>query len=305
MDARSWLEKAHRELATLAPIAREDEADAWRAAVLIARLHGNHFGLELPGDAIGRARTLVDVAGPPEPQTLLDDLADALDDDEDPAGPLHDVLLDVDDAVGVTSLIGDAGTAHELASRAAALVSLYPERVLELGAFAEMRLGTLSPGVPIAAMWRAVEQAPATLLVEALPPIAVSRAAALPRRAQPRTVLLPRHLLQAAAWSSESKPIRLEIDGSELVAWLEADEGKMLLEIRAKETAPSRASLVVFDLTSGKELADKLLVLEVGGKTAYADLGPWAGSDNVLHGLVARSGRPTNEVGVRLRIDDD
>jgi hypothetical protein len=305
MDPRSWLEKTRRELIALAPTAMEGEADAWRAAVLIARLQSNPQGIELPVDFGLRAHELVAVAGPPDPQTLLDDLADALDDEEDPAGPLHDVLLDVDDAVGVTSLIGDAGTAHELASRAAALVSLYPERVFELGAFADMRLGTLLPGAPIAAMWRAVEQAPATLLVEALPPVVVARTAAAARRPQQRQVSLPRHLLQAAASSSQSESIRLDIDSDELVAWLGLEKGRMDLEIRGKEAAPSRASLVAYDLTTDEVLAVEQLVLEVGRNTSNADLGTWAGSDNVLHRLVARTGRPVEGVDVRLRIDDD
>lgn len=318
MDPHTWLEKARRELATLAPIAHGDEADAWRAAVLIARLHGNPLGLEfsfagsasppresaMNDDPIERARTLVEVAGPPDPQTLLDDLADALDDDEDPAGPLHDVMLDVDDAVGVTALIGDAVTANALALRAAALVSLYPGRVFALGSFAEMRLGTLAPRSPIATLWEAVEQAPAALLVESLPPVARSRPAAA-RRPRLREVSFPSHLHQAAASSSQREPIRLDIPDTGLLAWLEEDAGKMLLEIRGDETAPSRASLVAYDAVTDDELVVEPLILEVAGKTAYADLGPWAGSDNALHRLVTRTGRPAHEIEVRLRLDDD
>lgn len=305
MDSLAWLQKAQKELMALAPVAHEDESDAWRAAVLIARLHDNPKGVAVPSECEGRLASLVAISRPTDPHDLLDVVAEELEADEDPDGPLLDALLDVDDAVGVTTCLGQADRASELSLRVAALVALYPERVLALSAFAEMRLDSLAPLAPIAAVWNAVERAPAHMLAASLPPAAkvvrASTPSAAPARLEPR---VPNHLLRAAAWSAASEPIQFVSEDREFDVSLEAAEGRMLMEIRG-ERAAQRACLVAVALGSGAELAVVDVALRSGGRIADADLGPWAGSENLLHQLVARTGMPADELDVRLRVARD
>jgi hypothetical protein len=168
-SSSDWIDKAFQELDALERSMEADPEDAWRAAVLIARLRGAPDGPKPSEVIMARLPELLRVAGPPDCGALLDAFADELESFEDPWGPLLDVLLDVDDTLGVLGLSDGDQEALELATHVAALSSLYPERLMALTAFAQMRLETVSDASPLARVWRAVERAPAQLLADALP----------------------------------------------------------------------------------------------------------------------------------------
>jgi hypothetical protein len=169
MDARGWMQNALDELNELTATPLDSPGDAWRASVLVARLLGSPLGPTPPRSLVARLPSLVALAGLPDHQLLLHVVARELESTEDAWGPLLDALLDVDDAATVHSVAGDRALALDLAAKVAALVSLYPERSLPLGAFAEMRMETVRNDSTVGEMWRAVELAPAYALVDALP----------------------------------------------------------------------------------------------------------------------------------------
>ncbi len=161
MNPSRWLQGALDELIALAPDAKDDPADAWRAVTLLARVLGSPTGLVPPPAIVQMLPELLEVAGLPEPEDILTMVDQALASDLDPWGPLIDGLLDADDAVGGLVLGGQDHAARELAARVAGLVSLYPERTIPLGRFAQMRLETVRSDAIVAEIWRAVEHAPA------------------------------------------------------------------------------------------------------------------------------------------------
>jgi hypothetical protein len=310
MDADAWLQKALDELVELEPVAEGDPADAWRAVALIARLLGSPSGPPPPMALVQRLPVLLVVAGAADPQELLDRIADELDSETDPAGPLFDALLDTDDALAVLALSEQKEMSFELARRAAALVSLYPERVITLGSFAEMRLQTLREGAAVGLLWSAVERAPAHVLVEALPAPASSalRVERLPKIRAPhanpavRSFRIPKDLQLASAASETAEVRELETTEKGLPAWIYAHERRMHLEIPGVGAGPLTVVLVAECVKDGAEVARVAIDVEISGSTAYADLGPWAGPENVLHRLVASTGLASNDVRFLLEV---
>lgn len=305
-DPAAWLAKAQAELGELGSTAEVDPADAWRAAVLVGRLLGAPDAPVPPLEIVHLLPRILSVAGAPEPERVLDRLADDLSSDGDAWGPLLDTMLDVDDTLGVLELSGLRHDAQELAGRAAALVSLYPERALPLGAFAAMRLATLREDVATALLWRAVERAPADLLADTLPamqtPAEPSRIARSRRSARVRSFTLPQALQQAAAASQADEPWELIAEGTEPGAWIYAERGRMLLEARDATSATCTVTLVAERAADDAEVGRVDLAAAVSGTTAYVDLGPWAGGDNVLHRLVADTGLTAAELRIRVRV---
>lgn len=171
MNANDWIHKALDELTSLLSSRLDDPADSWRAAVLIARIQGSPIGPTLPAEFVAQLPELLQVAGQPDHETLLDLLIDELESDDEPWGRLLDVLLDVDDALGVLVLAKHDDTAHELSARIAALMSLYPSRSIPLVSFAQMRLETTRHDSVIAKLWQTIERAPAQVWAEALPAV--------------------------------------------------------------------------------------------------------------------------------------
>jgi hypothetical protein len=310
MDPDAWLQKALDELVELGPVAEGDPADAWRAVALIARLLGSPSGSPPPMALVQRLPGLLIVAGAADPQELLDRIASELDSETDPAGPLFDALLDTDDALAVLALSGQKEMAFELARRAAALVSLYPERVITLGAFAEMRLQTLREGAAVGLLWSAVERAPAHAVVEALPAPAWSalRVEGIPQIRAPqassavRAFRIPKDLQLAAAASETAEARELETTEEGLPAWVYAHQGRMRLEISGVGAGPLTVVLTVEHVKDGAEVACVAIDVEISGSTAYADLGPWAGPENALHRLVASTGLASSDVRCSLEV---
>lgn len=311
MEPAAWLQKAFDELVELGSVLEGDRADAWRAGALVARLLGSPSGPVPPPELVRRLSTILAVAGSPDAQELLDRVADELDSETDAWGPLLDALLDADDAIGLLDLSGESETALELARRVAALVSLHSERALALGPFADMRLATVREGVGAGIIWSAVERAPALALAEALPEPASTRARLerrpethrLPVGAPAMSFAVPDELLQAAAESAPEEARELETSGGGR-AWLYAEKGRMRLEVTGLAAGPLTAALVAERRSDGVELLRVALDLERSGGTAYADLGPSAGSENALHRLVAEAGLKSSDLRVRLSVAD-
>jgi len=312
MDHAAWLQKTLDELVELALVAENDPADAWRAAALIARLLGSPSGPVPPAVLVRRLPEILAVAGMPDPQQLLDRVADELESDTDPWGPLLDALLDADDAFGVLTTSGQSQMALELARRTAGLVSMFPERVISLGPFADMRLQTVRENAAAGLLWSAVERAPAHALVEALPAPASFTAHAEKLRPSRRTLVgayvwslrLPEQLHQAAAASETAEVCEFETKDAGLRAWVEAEGGRMKLEIRGVGAESVTATLVAERAVDGVEVSSVTVNIEVSGSTAYVDLGPWAGPENLLHRLVAASGLASSQVRFRLTVAD-
>lgn len=305
-DPAAWLRKAQTELGELGPTAEVDPADAWRAVVLVARLLGAPDAPVPPVEIVQCLPQILSAAGSPEPERVLDRLADDLSSDGDAWGPLLDTLLDVDDTIGVLDLSGQREQARELAGRATALVSLYPERTFPLGPFAAMRLATLRDDVATARLWRAVERAPADLLADVLPAIQTpskpSRTARPDFRARERAFTVPRDLQLTAAASPADEPRELAADGAETGAWIYAERGRMLLEVRDIGSPTCTVTLAAQRAEDHAEVGRVDLEVAISGTTAYADLGPWAGGDNVLHRLVAETGLTAAELRIRLLV---
>lgn len=313
MDPQDWLRKALHELAELASNAQADASDARRTVTLVARLLGSPSGPAPPAAVVRRLPEILAVAGPTDPQELVDAVAEELESDTEPWGPLLDALLDADDAVSMLALSGEAEKAVELAKRVAGLASLYSERVLVLGSFAEMRLETVRSDSVVAGVWNAVARAPAQMLVEALPAVHTSAVSSTPppTRLHPRSsgeavsFLFPAEFHLAAADSATGSEVaELEAEEPNLRAWAYREEGRLRLEITGLTHLREAATLVAERLKDRVALARVPVEITVSGSTAYADLGPSSGPENLLHRLVADSGAAPEEVSVRLMLVD-
>lgn len=322
MDPRDWLQKAQVELNSLATDALDDPEDAWRAVVLIARLLGSPNALSPPTALMVRLPALLATAGVTDAEAaheiaaeILEAVAEELETQEEPWGPLLDALLDADDTLGVLNLVGLDDLARALSQRVAALTSLYPERVLSLDSFAAMRLQTVRAEATVAEVWRSIERSPAQILAGALPvqtPAAIlpaptrhEQAPAVPQKAAPTMIkfALPESLHQAAADSSMSDVShKIETGDPELRAWIYAEEGQMCLEISGFSSKPREITLIAERRTDGQALSRMVLPFEFGGQTAYADLGPWSGPENCLHRLVADSKVSADTLQIRLSV---
>lgn len=162
MATHPWHQAALEELGQLRPDTDQQD-EAWRALVLVGRLLSAPQSL-VPDPMWLRALPhLQQVAGPSDPASLLDRLAAALEADDDPSGPLHDVLIDIDDELVVSTMSSGVSKSDELAARAQALVALWPERVLTLADFAEARLFTSRPNSVEYRLWTEVLAAPAAI----------------------------------------------------------------------------------------------------------------------------------------------
>lgn len=303
MTAIVWLERAHEELNELAPEARNDPADAWRALVLLARLLDSPIGSFPIHQLVPLAPEWLEVAGPSDPELALDAVADALTSTEDPWGPLLDGLLDVDDTLGVLKFEGRADDAGELSRRVAALVALRADRVLTLVPFASMRLETLRVDSPTAAVWGAVERAPAEILVEALPPVGRQRDVPETHASSDVTIMLPDEFLRPAA-SSHSNDIEwpLEVDSPGCQAWLYEEDGEIQLEITGLNGGMCVAVIIAERITDAIEVSRREIKLVHQGESAYSSLGPKAGRGSLMHDVAREGGVGAGDLRIRIQV---
>jgi len=312
MEPQDWLHQALEELLALAPVAENDPNDAWRALVLVGRLLGSPFGPIPPAELLRRLPALLARAGLPEPEPLLERLSADLKTEDDPAGPLLDTLLDIDDALGVLSISGDAQTARVLVRRATALVSRSAARVHPLRDFAEFRAATVRPDSHTAALWNAVTHASDPLPAEAPPaqpqespvPKVPLQAGTPPQPHRLVGLWFPREAFHALAWTG-SAPLAFASQDGGTRAWLYEEEGRLRLELRGTSATPTRARLQLVRRDDSSEKATLEFTLEVSGNTAYADLGPAVGEGNLLHRILARAGLAPEEADVHLVVMDD
>ncbi|NNB85292.1 hypothetical protein [Corallococcus exiguus] len=299
MESQDWLQKVLDELVNLAPVAEEDPNDAWRAVVLISRLLGSPSGPTPPAEVLRRLPALLAQAGMPEPEPLLQRLSEELEAEDDPAGPLFDVLLDIDDSLGALTLHGDSALAQALSRRSAELVARFASRVVPLKGFAALRTATLRPGSEAARLWDAVAHARAVLPTEDL-----QERAPTVRRRRVRVLPLPRESARPHAWTG-SAPLALTSPDGETRAWLYEEGGRLRLELRGTPQPPTSARLAVLRREDQGERAATDLPLEVSGRTAYADLGPAVGQGNLLFALLAQAGLPLEEADLHLVVTHD
>lgn len=171
-----WTQNLDAELSEL--IAQPDDlsaADLWRVLVLLARVAQHPTPSErleslanicTSSGLTDRARA---GAARPAEATVLDALDDALLVDEDPAGPLADALLEIDDLVSVLGLEGQDSAAQAIVDQAVALMDLAPVPASALDEWAARRLAVLDEAEPAAQLWQAVAGAGASAVVHSLP----------------------------------------------------------------------------------------------------------------------------------------
>lgn len=336
MLPKSWEEGIRTGLQEIADLPSLDPPDRYRLVVLWARWDqflrsGGEAGTEpLAVPMPVREEVLRHLEGfrIPDSAALLDNLEQHLQSTEDATGPLMDVLLDIDDLAGVRELVGEPEAAHDLARMAAAAASLFPERLVDLSPWAFGRLETLSEDAAVVALWTVVAESPAQSIASRLPAPTSNRlvdavlgdlekAGAFedmgrviqmrPARVRTESVWMPMpsELFLAAAATANAEPREFRSADGRYRGWVEADGDRMRMEIRGPGEAPKRIALVACEKDGTSELARIELAVEVSGPTAYADLGPWAGSGNVLHQLVERVGRPPGDFESRLVVIDD
>lgn len=305
MDAKRWLQKALQELTALTPDAHKNPADAWRAVTLLARLLASPIGPLPPSSLSQSLQELIEVAGFPNSEDILDMVFSGLESDTDAWGQILDGLIDADDALCVLALVGDDKAANELAARVAALVSLYPERVMGLSAFAQMRLESVRDDFVVTDIWRAVQCAPVFVLADALP---TSIQHQQQHNLTPRdnfSVLLPEQIYQAAAADSGEDSVEFVSQDLAVKGWIYSDEGQMILEVRGLLSSSEQVEFVAEQLTSGVELARIQVSLKHSGKTATASLGAWAGPTNLLHKLLSKSGLSSDKIHIYIRTTNE
>jgi hypothetical protein len=287
----SWLKSAAIELEELVgrPVAG---ADAWRALSLAGRLKasGRAFDDVLGPLAAAWDEWVAKVAWP-DGGELLEELAVELEAAGPEDGPLLDLLLDLDDLVGILSALGRGREADDLGLRAAALCACSPDRVLPLGPFSDMRLSCLAAGASSAPVWESIQEAalePALLYVE-------SRGRRKTERAP-----LPRRLVLAAAQSSEpaSADLLRTSDGTG-VGWIELDPQSGRRQLEIPSGAAEVRSVVVWARSRRTGEARRLeLPFEVVGNDVYADLGHPAGPGSLAEWSAALDGDFDLEVEV-------
>lgn len=324
MAAEDWLDAARAELDELNAEVTLSEADAWRALALTSRL----AAAGSKPLSVERLAELLATVEPAPAGDLLNELAEAL------AEPAHErdelllLLLDVDDRVGIETLRTDSDLGASLAGRAAALLSLYPTQALELNDFAAMRLQCFAGAHPTQTLWRAVADAAAHQLAEALPttaqtepnPALVARlVASHSTRVWAPVVLeggrsirwvgqLDRRLLRAAAATTQTGASPVHDAAGRVVGWVypSPESGRPTLELRL-DASPSpdvRVALVITD-AAGTPKASLDIEVEVDGAEVYADLsGAKPGSTGLLAELLAESGLAPEEVHLRVGVHD-
>ncbi len=304
MEPQDWLQNGLDELLSLTPATEDDPNDAWRAVVLTARLLGSPSGPPPPAEVLRRLPALLARAGLPEPEPLLERLAVELRAGDDPAGPLLDVLLDIDDGLGVLSLSGGIDQARSLSQRAAQLLSRFAARILPLEGFAALRGATVRSDSAAAVLWGAIAQAAVAAARESSLQWPRGTRAPTARLSQVVVLSLPRQATHLRAWTGAA-PLAFASQDQGTRAWLYEEAGRFRMELRGTSTPPTRARLEVSRRDEEAARASMDLTLEVSGNTAYADLGPAAGQGNLLHVLLAQAGIPIEDADVRLVVTHD
>lgn len=303
MDPQAWLNGVRAELVALAPRAEDSANDAWRAVVLMARLLAAPSQPSPAPELVVRLPKLFEIAGASDPASLLESLADALDGDEDPWGPLADACLDVDDAVSVGQLVGWP-EAQELARQAAALIELSPRRVFSLEPLAVLRIATVRAESVVNVVWSAVRDAPALMLADALPQTAPTQAARAPGRtpAARDGFGIPDEALRAAAATEEARAWTIDTRGELTLC---EEDGRLLLELAVHSDSTPVIELVARLRIGGEASVRVVVSMTRHGKRMYGDLGSAYGRDGAIREVLDLMGVSRDELTLALEVRDD
>lgn len=317
--ADRWIRKMGRELTSLVAQDRLEDADAYRALVLLARLRDAAGSSVEPAEVqLGRGdddfcRAVLETCMVPTPEEILDELGELLADEAPTIDQLHMLLLDVDDLCGVLGLLGDTAQAAETADLGAAFVSIRPVSVVRLGQFAAMRLDTLGADMPIARLWSEVCAAPAHVLANALPGTADEAV----------VEILVQDLLEDASGGAAMVEIPFTL-GSAVAAATTVnfesvvdhegkvrgerfvDKGDLFYNHRLAEgvVGTPTAHLVVRDKDSQLELSREPLPAERDGRDLRVLLGPASGENGIAARLELDLGRPLDELEITIVVNE-
>lgn len=267
----------------LADAAALDDDDLWRVLVLLARVALHPDPPPELEERVVRCRQVGVTARAqavplPGSDITLDALDEALVSGDDPAGPIADALLDVDDLAGVLQLLGRDAVAQALVQQAEAMVDLSAPAVAPLYAWAQRRLASLVEDAAVVALWRAVESAPARAATEALPLWLSQRDASailddadsVARRQvihlSGRVPSLDRALRAAAADAGQPWDA---VDGEGFAAYEE--DGRTVVQVHTGTEPPTTVRVVVTG--AGREASWSVAAFRQNDREAWFDLG--------------------------------
>ena len=260
--------------------------DYWRALVLMGRA-AQHPALPESVEALvgrcsetGLTQRALSTAARPTAADVLDELDDALLAGDDPAGPLADALLEVDDLLSVLEFEGEAEVAGQVVAQAVALLDLEPLQVAGLDQWARQRLATLGEGAVPRELWSAVATAAANATLAVLPARASATrdVAVLLDRAEAKGAevieLWPSTPTVRRAWRAAAADYGSGWEPAEGDNWTTYDDdGVTFAQVRvgAGEAPPQAATLIV-EAEQGR-WETPLPAHRVGGSSVWFRLG--------------------------------
>lgn len=317
-----WTQNLETELGELT--ARPDDLsgdDLWRLLVLLARVAQHPAppeSLETLAEACtssGLTTRAQSGGARPAAADVLDALDDALVATEDPAGPLADALLDLDDLVGVLELEGRVAEAAALINQAVALIDLSAVLASALDQWATHRLSTLDKAASATVLWQAVAAAGASAAVHSLPTTQTTPrdvTALLDRADRSRPVAQVIELFPVVppvrrAWRPAAADAGAPWEAAEGEDWtVYEDEGAAVAQVHAPSGArpPQVARLIV---TAGEQTwAHPLRATRRGGRDAWYRLGTEAELARLFAKARTELGvAPDADVSVRLEWEPD
>lgn len=295
-----FLRKAQLELKELLESSNAralSDMEAYRALVLAARLRDAPPGQKgAPSDV--PVTNLLASCELPTAQDVIDDLAVALEGDDDPHGPLLDVLLDIDDLAGVLAFADKAIEARRLVVSAKSLVTRNANRVSPLAQWAAMRRQSLSPDASIFALWDDISEQTAASAVILKPRIRRTYSLSLPQ--------LPS--MAAHSIRDDEYEIQNEVGKTIAIAYVDQQTGERKIDITldsADEPLPAAIWLVAKRSSTLEQIGTESLQFTQEGRDLYVSLGPDVGPKSARHRLCQRLGVDVNEVFFEVRIDGE
>ncbi len=286
--AESFLSRSREELHALLAQRHSpefDSTDGYRALVLLGRmaqyaLMASNLGVS-QGDGLSveeRAALGADlhaICRPPQMDTLIAVLNQELAvDSGPPTGPLHDAILDIDDRLTVSELLGESATVEPAAQHAVATLNALPMRTRGLAPWARMRIRTCPSQSVVHRLWKTVEQA------------AKSR----PTMLRGTTIPLPLRLelmLAADDQSTEFPPqdLRTEFSGR---LYLDQETRELMLDLELASAVQVEPCSPVLQVKATSSAGPEILLFqtplhhEQDGRDLYVSLGPQSGPNSLL-----------------------
>lgn len=306
--ANSFLSRSREELHALLAQRNSpdfDPTDAYRALVLLGRLaqnaHNPRGGASPDGDRLSREdcvalgmqmRALCQL---PEVGELLAVLQRELySDSQPPAGPLHDALLDVDDWVTVSELLGNQQDAADAVRLAVELLRTAPQRTLALVAWAQMRIQACQPLSRVRNLWQA-------LIAEATGRRQLLRGTSIP-------ILLQHTLALAAADQSSDFPTQDIVHSLPGRIYLEQQSRELTLDIELPSAMPEESCHPVLRVSTTASDGQEHIFFhaplrhEKDGRDLYVYLGLLSGPSSLLRRAVEAIPHSVDRAAVRFEV---